>query len=109
MSSENREVLHDQHAHPVGATGTYWVIGILLTVVTAFEVSAYFYADFYGEFAHETVLTLSAIKFVLVALFFMHLKYDSKLFSGVFLFPLALATLVVGGLYILYHILHPLR
>ena len=34
MSSETREIIHDQHAHPVGATKTYWVIVIILTMVT---------------------------------------------------------------------------
>ena len=52
---------------------------------------------------------LSAAKFVLVVMFYMHLKYDSKMFTGVFIFPMALAALVIGGLTILYHVLHPLR
>ena len=49
------------------------------------------------------------MKFVLVVMFYMHLKYDSKIFTGIFLFPFALATLVIVGLTILYHVLHPLR
>jgi len=42
-------------------------------------------------------------------MFFMHLKYDSKVFTGIFLFPFALATLVIVSLFLLYHLLHPLR
>jgi cytochrome c oxidase subunit 4 len=49
------------------------------------------------------------VKFVLVVAFYMHLKYDSKLFTGIFLFPLALGTLVICALTILYHVLAPLR
>jgi cytochrome c oxidase subunit IV len=109
MSSETREVMHDQHTHPVGATKTYWVIGIILTVVTFIEISAYFYEDWYGVFATPTVLIVSLFKFVLVVMFYMHLKYDSKIFTGVFVFPMALATLVIGSLILLYHVLHPLR
>ena len=30
---------------------------------------------------------LSAAKFALVAMFYMHLKQDSRLFTGVFVFP----------------------
>jgi cytochrome c oxidase subunit IV len=109
MSSESREVMHDQHAHPVGATRTYWVIGVILTLVTFIEISAYFWEEWYGVFAVPTVLIVSAFKFVLVVAFYMHLKYDSKVFTGVFVFPMALATLVIGSLILLYHVLHPLR
>ena len=37
------------------------------------------------------LLLLSAAKFALVAMFYMHLKQDSKLFTGVFVFPLIIA------------------
>lgn len=101
--------MHDQHAHPVGATKAYWLIGIILVLVTVVEVSAYYFEDFFGVLATPTVLVLSAAKFILVVAFYMHLKYDSKLFSAIFIFPLALATLVIGALALLYHVLHPLR
>ena len=109
MTSETREIMHDQHAHPVGATKTYWVIGVILTLVTFIEVSAYFYAEAYGALATPVVLIVSAAKFILVVAFYMHLKYDSKVFTGIFVFPMALAVLVIGSLYLLYHIVHPLR
>jgi cytochrome c oxidase subunit 4 len=109
MTSETREIMHDQHAHPIGHTRFYWIIGVILILVTGFEISAYFYEGFYGALATPTVLILSAVKFVLVVMFYMHLKQDSKVFTGIFLFPLALAALVIGGLFLLYHVLHPLR
>ena len=109
MSSETREIMHDQHSHPVGETRTYWIIGIVLILATVVEVSAYFLADMYGALANPVVIVVSAAKFVLVVMFYMHLKYDSKVFTGVFLFPMALAALVIGGLYLLYHVVHPLR
>lgn len=109
MTSESREIMHDQHAHPVGATRTYWIIGIVLVLVTAIEVSAFFAEDVFGAAANSVVLIASAAKFVLVVAFYMHLKYDSRIFSGIFLFPLALAALVITALTLLYHVLHPLR
>ena len=54
-------------------------------------------------------MVVSAAKFILVVMFYMHLKYDSKVFTGVFIFPMALAALVIGSLYLLYHVVHPLR
>ena len=109
MSSETREIMHDQHAHPVGDTRAYWIIGIILILATVVEVSAYFLADTFGAFANPVVMIVSAAKFVLVVMFYMHLKYDSKVFTGVFIFPMTLAALVIGGLWLLYLVVHPLR
>src|SRR5688500_13958285 len=109
MSSESREVLHDMDAHPVHGTKTYWVIGAYLFVLTALELSAYFFEEQLGASATTVILALSAAKFVLVVMFYMHLKYDSRMFTGVFVFPMALATLVITSLYVLYHVLHPMR
>ena len=109
MSSQSREIVHDQHAHPVGATKTYWVIGVILFVITALEIGAYYTEDSLGAAMVPVIMILSALKFFLVVAFYMHLKYDSKIFSGIFLFPMALGTLVITGLYLLYHVVHPLR
>jgi heme/copper-type cytochrome/quinol oxidase subunit 4 len=51
------------------------------------------------------LLLLSAAKFALVAMFYMHLKQDSKLFSGIFVFPLIIATVIILSLMVLtaYH------
>src|SRR5215210_5805078 len=98
MSSESREVLHDVDAHPVHGTRTYWMIGVYLFVLTALEIGAYFMEGTLGAAATPVILSLSAAKYILVAMFFMHLKYDSKMFTGVFLFPMALATLVISAL-----------
>ncbi len=96
-------------AHPVHGTKTYWVIGGYLFVLTALEILCYYIEDDLGALAAPIILVLSAAKFILVVMFYMHLKYDSPILSGVFLFPMALATLVISSLFILYHILHPLR
>jgi cytochrome c oxidase subunit 4 len=73
------------------------------------EVGAYFGESVLGGLSNPIVMVVSAAKFVLVVMFYMHLKYDSKVFTGVFIFPMALATLVIGGLWLLYHVVHPLR
>jgi cytochrome c oxidase subunit 4 len=109
MSSETREIMHDQEDHPIHGTRTYWIIGIILIVITALEILAYVVEDSLAAAATPVILVLSAAKFALVVMFYMHLKYDSKVFSGIFLFPLALGTLVVVGITILYKVLHPLE
>ena len=43
-----------------------------------------------------TLLIMSAVKFAIVVMFYMHLKYDHKLFKALFTGPLmiAMATLI---------------
>ncbi|NIT63094.1 MAG: hypothetical protein GWO39_04655, partial [Gammaproteobacteria bacterium] len=51
------------------------------------------------------LLVLSGAKFALVVMFYMHLRFDSPIFSGVFVAPLMLAVLVVVALIVLFHVL----
>lgn len=106
MTSEAAEILHDQHAHP--GPRTYTKVALWLTVVTIFEILAYVFERQLGALVAPVILFLSALKFVGVAMWYMHLKFDSRIFSGIFLFPLSLAALVIFGLLLLYHALHPL-
>ena len=101
-----------EHDHP--STGAYVKIGIILFVLTALEVGLYEFT--YGEHSGATghalqpffvplLLALSAAKFALVAMFYMHLEQDHRLFSGVFVFPLIIATVIIVALMLLeaYH------
>src|SRR4051812_41094621 len=103
---------HDEHAHPRAAV--YAKVGLVLFVLTALEVGLYEIT--YGEHAGSAassiepffvplLLLMSAAKFALVAMFYMHLKQDSKLFSGIFVFPLTIAAFIIVGLMVLmaYH------
>ena len=91
---------HGGHATP----GFYWMIGGVLTVITAVEV-AVFYIEALGPILVPLLLVLSAAKFLLVVMFFMHLKFDSPIFSGVFLAGLVLAVFMTTALIVLYHVL----
>jgi caa(3)-type oxidase subunit IV len=99
-----------EHHFPEKA-GEYVRIGVILVVLTALEVGAY-------EVAHRahgtalgaawfvpTILVLSALKFALVALYYMHLKWDGRLLKGVFTFSLFVAAIVILALMVLmaYH------
>jgi cytochrome c oxidase subunit IV len=109
MSSESREIMHDIEAHPIHGLGVYLRIGVILFFLTVGEVLAYVWEDSLGAWAPPIIIVLSAAKFIYVVSFYMHLKYDHKLFTGIFLFPMALAALVIVSLVLLYGILHPLR
>ena len=69
MSSETREIMHDQHSHPVHGTRTYWIIGGILFVVTALEIGAYYLEEILGPGVIPVILALSAAKFALVVMF----------------------------------------
>ena len=89
---------HDKHA----SVGFYWMIGIILAVITGIEV-AIFYIPAIGAAEVPLLLVLSIAKFVIVVMFFMHLKFDSRVFTGLFLAGLSLAVFMVTGLIILYY------
>ncbi len=83
--------------------GFYWMIGLILAVLTGMEVAA-FYMEL-GWIEAPFLLLLSAAKFVIVIMFFMHLKFDSRIFSGLFMTGLVLGTFVISALVVLYHFL----
>jgi caa(3)-type oxidase subunit IV len=99
-------------AHPTASL--YFKVGLVLFVLTALEVGLYeiTYGNHAGALAPTInpffvplLLLLSTAKFALVAMFYMHLKQDSKLFTGVFVFPLTIAAFIVLALIVLqaYH------
>jgi cytochrome c oxidase subunit 4 len=88
------------HASP----GFYWAIGGILTVITAVEVAAFYIPALAGVLV-PILLVLSASKFSLVVMFFMHLRFDSKVFSGLFLAGMVLASFMTVALVILFHVL----
>jgi len=83
------------HGHP-GAK-QYLGIAIVLTLITAVEV-AVFYVPAMRPMLVPTLLVLSALKFTLVAMFYMHLKFDHRLFSWLFVVPMLIAALVIIAL-----------
>jgi len=110
--TEARAHEHAEHAHPTA--GLYLKIGLVLFVLTALEVGAYELAYTHGDtpigaairpVVIPILLILSAIKFALVAMYYMHLKQDGKMLSGLFVFPLILAAVIIVGLILLmaYH------
>ena len=93
------EQVHPPHPKERGHPGAkeYLAIASLLTVMTAVEV-AVFYIPAMHPMLVPTLLTLSALKFALVAMFYMHLKFDHRLFSWLFVVPMIIAALVILAL-----------
>ncbi len=75
--------------HPT--VGTYVRVALVLTVVTALEVGV-IYVRRLAPIVIPLLLAMSAAKFALVALFFMHLRYESRVLTFLFVGPLILAS-----------------
>lgn len=103
---------HDDANHPT--PGLYVKIGVVLFILTFFEVAAYEVGHRPAAPLHSLVepivvpilLILSAAKFALVAMFYMHLKQDAKLFSNLFVWPIILAAAILSGLLVLARLWH---
>jgi cytochrome c oxidase subunit IV len=67
--------------HPRDAL--YLKVALALFVLTGMEVYSS-YADWLGDAFLPVLLILMTVKFVLVVLFFMHLKFDAKIFGRLF-------------------------
>jgi cytochrome c oxidase subunit 4 len=78
----------DAHDHAM-TDAKYIRIALILAAITALEVSTY-YVDF-GPLFLPSLLIMMVIKFVMVVSYFMHLKFDSKVFSLMFYTGLGLA------------------
>jgi cytochrome c oxidase subunit 4 len=90
-----------EHAHPTWST--YWKVASILTIITIGEVWAYYIPSFVASRAFvPTLLTLSALKFAIVVMFYMHLKYDHRLFRVLFTGPLLIAGLTLLALMFLF-------
>jgi cytochrome c oxidase subunit 4 len=61
----------------------YVTVGFVLMIITIVEVAVYYVGALEGALV-GILMVLSAVKFVLVVLFFMHLQMDSRLFSTLF-------------------------
>jgi cytochrome c oxidase subunit IV len=77
------------HGH--ASVWTYVKVALVLTLVTALEVGV-IYIRLLTPIIVPLLLAMSVAKFALVAMFFMHLRYDARPVSFVFVGPLLIAT-----------------
>jgi cytochrome c oxidase subunit IV len=92
----------EAQAHP--GPVLYVIVAAFLVVLTAMELTV-FYVRALKPVLVPVLLILSAAKFSLVAMFYMHLRYDSRILTGVFAFFLVIAlTLVLALLMLLTYL-----
>jgi cytochrome c oxidase subunit IV len=91
----------DHATHPTW--DTYWKVAVILTLITAVEVWVYYVpAITQSRIFVPMLLIMSAVKFVIVVMFYMHLKYDHKLFRALFTGPLLIAASTLIALMFLF-------
>ena len=89
----------EQHEHPSPAT--YLKVAVILTVITAVEVAIYYIPAMRGVLV-PLLLVFSAIKFVTVVGWYMHLRMDPVIYSRLFYAPLVLAIAMTIVLMLLF-------
>ena len=79
------------HTHPTPRR--YVTIAVILAVITAAEVAIY-YVEAIESLLVPMLILFAFLKFFLVASWFMHLRFDSRLFRRLFVTGLVLAGVV---------------
>ena len=80
----------DAVAHEHASVWTYVKVALVLTGITALEVGV-IYIRLLTPIIVPLLLAMSLAKFVLVVMFFMHLRYDARPLSALFVGPLIIA------------------
>ena len=89
---------HEHHPSDL----TYIGVAVFLAVVTGLEVLTYF-IDF-GVLAVPLLIILMVIKFAFVVAWFMHLRFDNRLFAWLFTAGLLLALTVYIALLVIFRV-----
>lgn len=89
----------NEAGHPTALR--YVQIALILTVLTSIEIAVY-YLNSLSKVLIPILLVLSAIKFAMVVLWYMHLKFDNRLFSTLFLLGLTIGGSIVIAMILLF-------
>jgi cytochrome c oxidase subunit IV len=93
----------DAHAHAHPTWKQYKWVALILLVITIIEVWVYYIPSFVAsKLFVPALLIMSAVKFAIVVLYYMHLKYDARLFRALFTGPLIIAVVTLISLMFLF-------
>jgi cytochrome c oxidase subunit IV len=94
-------VAAEEHSHP--GPRQYVLIAIVLVILTAVEVAAsYLEGHVNSNLLIVALGVMAAVKFFLVAAWYMHMKQDSNVFRRLFITGMVLATIVYGILFFFF-------
>ena len=92
---------HDDHP----TERQYVAVALVLGAITAAEVGVYYISSIPDELFIGLLCAMAATKFTLVALWFMHLRFDSVIFRRLFVTGIVLAAFVYFILLTTLHVL----
>jgi cytochrome c oxidase subunit 4 len=87
VAAAEDHALAEHHPGP----GEYVKIAVVLAIVTAIEVGAYYVTAIPPMLFSASLIVMMVVKFSLVVLWFMHLRFDSRLFRRLFITGILLA------------------
>jgi cytochrome c oxidase subunit 4 len=103
MSTDTAHDVPAPHTDPHDHPGEHWsdlqfvYLALALAAITALEVALSYMVDDLGPIFLPALLILMLVKFFSVVMYFMHLKFDNRLFSLMFYMGLGLAV----GVYVI--------
>jgi cytochrome c oxidase subunit 4 len=92
----------EAHAHP--SPRDYWLIAFILAIITAAEV-AVTYVSALDSVVAPLLIVMAAAKFVIVVGYFMHLKYEAKMYRNLFLIGIVATPLLFGAVLFTFGVL----
>ncbi|HUG38419.1 MAG TPA: cytochrome C oxidase subunit IV family protein [Candidatus Limnocylindrales bacterium] len=90
------------HGGGHATTRTYVNVAIVLALITAVEIATFYIPNIPNGILVVSLLVMSAVKFVLVVGFFMHLRYDHIIMRSLFIGPLIIAICIILALMALF-------
>ena len=86
--------MEEKEDHYIVRTKTFVLVWTALVILTGVTIMA---AEMrMGEWSMLANLLIASTKASLVLWFFMHLKYEKKIFKMLFLIPIATITIIIG-------------
>jgi cytochrome c oxidase subunit 4 len=105
-SAEHPEAAHEQEHHPLPYQ--YVFVAVFLAFVTGAEVGLYYVKALRVDRPAVYVLILMVMmftKFATVAAWFMHLRFDSRIFRRLFVTGIILASMIYFAVLLSLHVL----
>ena len=112
MSLQEAAAAGASHAHEETVSGvgrahpsdrTYVQIALILALITAAEVATFYLEDELGSVLVPVLLVMMVVKFAMVAGWFMHLRFDSNMFTRLFVSGVVLAVAVYVATLTTFH------
>jgi cytochrome c oxidase subunit 4 len=94
MTTNAHSEEHHQNEHHIVGNSVYIAVWIALMILTG--ITVWVARHDFGVFNIVVALVIASIKGSIVALFFMHLKYEDKLTWAFAVYPLFLLALLIG-------------